>query len=358
MFIDVVGYSVSVVAVEMGSRPATSGTPYLYLNCVQLLGALVSLFLTWNLVVGLIAEAFNRIDEPHEVNAKAMLFSALFGVAANSFMALMLQPPPVGQDEHFHDHVHNSGDTKTTFASGKSCENTYFALMPESRLESFSELDVEAAAPNTTVPHCLKNFLEKNPATENSENINVQAAMVHIIGDLLGSISIVIASCVLLFKPEWTIIDPICTIVFAAIIFLSTLGLARQYVMIMMERVPENTSVEIITSSLLNHEAVQAVDAVRLWSLIPGKNCCVVRVRVATAWVESRKSHIPGKYSGGDCGEGFEMAQLYEDATVIEEGSEEEGAGDRGVAEELRHHLQRVCGAHLEEVYVEVLLVA
>ena len=41
------------------------------------------------------------------------------------------------------------------------------------------------------------------------QNINLRAAYVHVIGDLIQSIGVMIASIIVWYKPEYVIVDPI-----------------------------------------------------------------------------------------------------------------------------------------------------
>ncbi|KAI8612232.1 cation efflux family-domain-containing protein [Chytriomyces sp. MP71] len=105
--------------------------------------------------------------------------------------------------------------------------------------------------------------------------------MIHIMGDLLGSVSILVASLTLMFRPSWTIVDPLCTLLFAVIIFGASVGLVKQYFMILMETTPDNISVETVKSHLLGTRGVVAVSSLRLWSLTSGKDACLVVVAVS-----------------------------------------------------------------------------
>ncbi|KAI8843888.1 cation efflux family-domain-containing protein [Chytriomyces cf. hyalinus JEL632] len=249
MFTDVVGYAVAIVAVEIGSWPATQKYTFGFAR-VELIGALISLFLTWNLVFKLIEEAIGRLSEPREVHAQAMFVTAIFGVCANLFMALMLQDPH--GDDHGHSHL----------------EAVSSEAKEDGLLENCSSEEDEETGNHSAMKH----------THAHSSNINVQAAMIHIIGDLLGSVSILIAALTLLFRPQWTIIDPLCTIFFSLIIFAASLGLVKQYVMILMETTPETISVQAVTDHLLEIPGITAVPSLRIWSLTHGKDACIARI--------------------------------------------------------------------------------
>jgi len=53
-------------------------------------------------------------------------------------------------------------------------------------------------------------------------NINVQAAYLHILGDLLNSFGVVIASALIYWKPHLWYLDPCCTLFFACIVLYTT----------------------------------------------------------------------------------------------------------------------------------------
>ena len=49
---------------------------------------------------------------------------------------------------------------------------------------------------------------------KSNSDINIRAAFVHVLGDLMQSVGVFIASLLIYFKPEWKIADPICTFCF------------------------------------------------------------------------------------------------------------------------------------------------
>lgn len=49
-------------------------------------------------------------------------------------------------------------------------------------------------------------------------NINVDAAFLHALGDMIMSIGVCTAATIIYFKPKWMMADPICTFVFSVIV--------------------------------------------------------------------------------------------------------------------------------------------
>lgn len=60
-----------------------------------------------------------------------------------------------------------------------------------------------------------------------SANINVRAAAVHVLGDLLQSIGVLIAAVIIKFIPTAKMADPICTLIFSVIVVCTTLRVGR-----------------------------------------------------------------------------------------------------------------------------------
>ena len=87
-------------------------------------------------------------------------------------------------------------------------------------------------------------------------NINLQAAYLHVLGDLAQSVAVLIAGLVIWWKPTWQVVDPICTLLFCALVFYSTLGVLRSSISVLLEEVPPHVSWRDV------HDDIQAVEGV------------------------------------------------------------------------------------------------
>lgn len=81
---------------------------------------------------------------------------------------------------------------------------------------------------------------------EEGMSINEYAAYIHVIGDLIQSIGVVIASIVILCKPDWDIADPISTLFFAFLVMCTTLGITKQCLVVLMEGAPKGMDVKAL----------------------------------------------------------------------------------------------------------------
>uniref|UniRef100_A0A3Q3GMB9 Proton-coupled zinc antiporter SLC30A8 n=1 Tax=Labrus bergylta TaxID=56723 RepID=A0A3Q3GMB9_9LABR len=58
-------------------------------------------------------------------------------------------------------------------------------------------------------------------------NASLRAAFVHVVGDLLQSISVLVSMCSCFFQPEYKIADPICTFLFSIFVLCTTFTIMR-----------------------------------------------------------------------------------------------------------------------------------
>jgi zinc transporter 2 len=80
--------------------------------------------------------------------------------------------------------------------------------------------------------------LEHNEDEEHHHNLNIRAAFIHVIGDLIQSVGVVIAAVCILVWPNLYIIDPVCTFLFSVIVFFTTIPILCDCIRVFMEGAP------------------------------------------------------------------------------------------------------------------------
>lgn len=65
-----------------------------------------------------------------------------------------------------------------------------------------------------------------------TENINVRAAFIHVLGDVLQSIGVFCAAIVIYIKPTWQLADPICTFIFSIIVLWTTITIMKDAILV------------------------------------------------------------------------------------------------------------------------------
>ncbi|MDP2155612.1 MAG: cation diffusion facilitator family transporter [Sulfuricella sp.] len=98
------------------------------------------------------------------------------------------------------------------------------------------------------------------------QNLNTRAALLHVMGDLLGSVATLIAGVVIVFT-GWTPIDSLLSLAIGALILVSSLRLLRQALHGIMEGVPLHLSLEEIGQEMACVPGVISVHDLHVWSV-------------------------------------------------------------------------------------------
>lgn len=98
------------------------------------------------------------------------------------------------------------------------------------------------------------------------ENLNVQSALWHFIGDLLSSIGVIVSSLLIWWTGQiW--FDPLISVVIGGIIFVGGARIIRESYFILMESVPKKFDLENIRADIGNVEGVEDVHELHLWAV-------------------------------------------------------------------------------------------
>lgn len=115
----------------------------------------------------------------------------------------------------------------------------------------------------------------------NDDNINVTAAFVHVLGDAIQSVGVMIAAVMIWINPDLRIVDPLCTVLFSVLVLLTTSKIMKQGIRVLMEATPEGIDAEDVEQALrgLRPEVVEVHD-LHIWALSVGKNAMSVHLCV------------------------------------------------------------------------------
>jgi solute carrier family 30 (zinc transporter), member 2 len=113
------------------------------------------------------------------------------------------------------------------------------------------------------------------------ENINIRAAVVHVIGDMIQSIGVIIAAALIYIWPEYKFADPICTYLFSILVILTTVPVFRDCVRILMESTPKGLEPEKLRKRILSVHGVTQVTDLHVWALAGNKNVLTAHISVA-----------------------------------------------------------------------------
>lgn len=134
------------------------------------------------------------------------------------------------------------------------------------------------------------------------ENLNIRGAALHVLGDLLGSVAAIIAAFVII-KTGWMPIDPILSVLVAALILRSAWQLVRRSAHILLEGAPEWLNLADMQSKIIAAvPQVTEIHHVHVWGLTPQHPMLTMHVVLEekpedpTALVRSVKQVLKSKF--------------------------------------------------------------
>ncbi|MGP4074158.1 cation diffusion facilitator family transporter [Piscibacillus sp. B03] len=106
---------------------------------------------------------------------------------------------------------------------------------------------------------------------DTEENLNMRAAFLHVIGDLLGSVGAIIAALLIMFF-DWGWADPLASVIVALLVLISGWRVTKDSVHVLMEGTPKNIDFEEVIKTIKNVKGILGVHDLHVWSITSGKN--------------------------------------------------------------------------------------
>lgn len=100
-------------------------------------------------------------------------------------------------------------------------------------------------------------------------NINIQAAFLHMVADILGSIGAMVAG-VVIWATGYYPIDTVASVVIAVLILGSLWGFLRRTMNILLEAVPEDISLVEVRKALEEMQHIEQVHDLHIWTITSG----------------------------------------------------------------------------------------
>ncbi|RYH08168.1 cation diffusion facilitator family transporter [archaeon] len=124
-----------------------------------------------------------------------------------------------------------------------------------------------------------------------SKDVNIEAAYLHVLTDLIQSIGVAIAGLILWHYPNYEIIDPVCTFIFSFIALSSTVPLIKRVSLILFEGTPSHIDWEIVMQRLSNIPGVENVHDLHIWSISSKSISLTCHIRVSAALLLYHQMH-------------------------------------------------------------------
>jgi cobalt-zinc-cadmium efflux system protein len=116
-------------------------------------------------------------------------------------------------------------------------------------------------------------------------SMNTRAALVHVMGDILGSIAALAAGAVI-YLTGWMRIDPLLSVLVSLLILKSTIAILRESYHALMEGVPHAIDYLKVGADLARVPGVLSVHDLHVWDMSPGQPALIghVKIRSLAEW--------------------------------------------------------------------------
>ena len=264
---DMIGFGISIVALRLAQKSSDDGLTYGW-HRAEIVGTLISVATIWVMTVWLVVEATNRLFEPPKVLGGRMLLVAIASLIFNLIQMKILHSGDghyhLGGDCHDHDHDHDHDH-----GHGQAHDHN---------ADHFHPAAVDSETGNDHEHH------HHHHHDKPKSNINVDAAFLHVLGDMIMSVGVIIAATIIYFFPHLWYFDPICTYFFSVIVVVTTVPVIKMCLNVVMEGVPTNFNVAAFKRDMwaLNtegHMDIIDIHDLHVWSISVGKLAMTVHIK-------------------------------------------------------------------------------
>lgn len=137
------------------------------------------------------------------------------------------------------------------------------------------------------------------------DNLNIRGAVLHVLGDLLGSVA-AIAAAIIILLTGWALADPLLSVFVALFILRSAWFLIKASGQVLLQGSPENIDVKSIQLDLSETiEGLIRVDDIRVWSLTQDRPVMTLTANIDPSAVlgtvsDQIKARLKSQYNIGD----------------------------------------------------------
>lgn len=154
---------------------------------------------------------------------------------------------------------------------------------------------------------------------DTEENLNLRAAFLHVLGDLLGSVGAIVAALLIMFF-GWGWADPLASVLVSILILISGFRVTKESFHVLMEGTPKNVDMDEIIETIENVDGVHSIHDLHVWSITSGQNalschavvdpdlpirdCQLILKKIETDLEEKGVGHVTVQLESEDHGHG------------------------------------------------------
>ncbi|RVE55699.1 hypothetical protein OJAV_G00228900 [Oryzias javanicus] len=331
MLSDVIALIVALVAVRFAEKTqATNKNTFGWIRA-EVMGALVNAVFLTALCFTIVLEAIERFTEPHEIDSPEVVAGVgAAGLLVNLLGLCLFHGHAGGGHGHSHGggHSHGSKGKKgksQKAGNGSAGEETNYLVGNHT---SNTKASTEVSCKDSTEVQMNGNthFDEMEAETDSSSQLNMRGVFLHVLGDALGSVIVVVNAVIFTFVwkpckgencenpstnshltdhrhmnhtvvdlqdaptkagPCWVLyLDPTLCIIMVCILLYTTYPLLKESALILLQTVPKQINMHRLNERLLGLDGVLAIHDLHIWQLAGSRI-------IATAHI---KCHDPTSY--------------------------------------------------------------
>lgn len=337
MLSDVIALVVALVAVRFAEKTqATNKNTFGWIRA-EVMGALVNAVFLTALCFTIVLEAIERFTEPHEIEGPIVVIGVgAAGLLVNLLGLCLFHGHAGGGHGHSHGdggHSHGGKSHRAKAQKAGSCgEETNNLVNHSSPGDGHTDRKNELVCMDTAEvqangsPH----FQDLDAVADSSSQLNMRGVFLHVLGDALGSVIVVVTATIFYFVwtpcgdddncinpcmdrhstdhrhvnhtivelseeyaalrtagPCWVLyLDPTLCIIMVCILLYTTYPLLKESALILLQTVPKQIDMNRLNERLLQLDGVLAIHELHIWQLAGSRI-------IATAHI---KCHDPTSY--------------------------------------------------------------
>ena len=133
-----------------------------------------------------------------------------------------------------------------------------------------------------------------------NENLNVRAAMLHVVGDLLASVGVVVSGLLIVFT-GWLYADPLVSVAITALIAWSAIRIVVGTWNVLLEGVPSDIDLKEVDRAIRGTEGVDSIHDLHVWSLSSEQVALSCHVVVAEELLAADSEHLVRRVEEAVC---------------------------------------------------------
>ena len=133
-----------------------------------------------------------------------------------------------------------------------------------------------------------------------NENLNVRAAMLHVVGDLVASVGVVVSGLLIVFT-GWLYADPLVSVAITALIAWSAIRIVVGTWNVLLEGVPSDIDLKEVDRAIRGTEGVDSIHDLHVWSLSSEQVALSCHVVVAEELLAADSEHLVRRVEEAVC---------------------------------------------------------